>query len=128
MVVVEFSDLFYIVCDLFLTLAFTIAILQSARYSPRDRRVFNCVARVEYTSLGILAILTLLHYCLGPYYQRPSDLEMSVSKSMVYIVLTSILLAATIRLKIKSIPERDESKVRTICFGCCISAGCERNF
>lgn len=118
--------LFYIACDLLQTLLFTIAILHSARYSSRDQRVFNSVARVEYTSVGILALGGLLYSCLGPYDQDPS-VEKAVlnSISMVSLVLTSILLTASISLQIKSNPERGGSKVRTICFESCISSGCE---
>lgn len=118
--------LFYIACDLLQTLVFTIAILHSARYSPRDQRVFNSVARVEYTSVGILALGGLLYSCLGPYDQEPS-VEKAVlnSISMVSLVLTSILLTASISLQIKSNSEREGSKVRTICFERCISSGCE---
>ena len=118
--------LFYIACDLLQTIVFTIAILDSARYSPRDQRVFNSVARVEYTSVGILALGGLLYSCLGPYDQEPS-VEKAVlnSISMVSVVLTSILLTASISLQMKSNPERDGSKVRTICFERCISSGCE---
>ena len=120
--------LFYIACDLLQTLVFTIAILHSARYFPRDQTVFNSVARVEYTSIGILALGSLLYSCLGPYNQE-SSVEKAVlnSISMVSLVLTSILLTASIGLQIKSNPEREESKVRTICFERCISSGCERN-
>lgn len=122
------NHLFYIECDLLQTLVFAIAILHSARYSPRDQRVFNWVARVEYTSLGILALGSLLYSCLWPYYQEPSvENAVLISICMVSLVLTSILLTASIRLQIKSNPEREGSKVRTICFGRCISSGCERN-
>lgn len=118
--------LFYIACDLLQTLVFTIAILHSARYSPRDQRVFNSVARVEYTSVGILALGGLLYSCLGPYDQEPSVEKAVLSSiSMVSLVLTSILLTASISLQIKSNPEREGSKVRTICFERCISSGCE---
>lgn len=122
------NHLFYIACDLLQTLEFTIAILHSARYSLRDQRVFNSVARVEYTSVGILALGSLLYSCLVPFYQEPS-VEKAVlnSISMVSLVLTSILLTASISLQIKSNPEREGSKVRTICFERCISSGCERN-
>lgn len=122
------NHLFYIECDLLQTLVFTIAILHSARYSPRDQRVFDWVARVEYTSVGLLALGSLLYSCLGPYYQEPSvENAVLYSIAMVSLVLTSILLTASIRLKIKSNPEREGSKVRTICFERCISSGCERN-
>lgn len=112
-------QLSYVACDLLQTLVFTIAILRSARYSPRDQRVFYWVARVEYTSVGILALGSLLYTCLGPFYQGPSDgLAVLISISMVSVVLTTILLTASIRLQIKSNPEREESKVRPICFEC----------
>lgn len=118
--------LFYIACDLLQTLVFTIAILHSAQYSPRDQRVFDSVARVEYTSVGILALGDLLYSCLGPYDQEPSVEKAVLSSiSMVSLVLTSILLTASISLQIKSNPEREGSKVRTICFERCISSGCE---
>lgn len=119
-------NLLYLVCDLLQTLVFTIAILQSARYSPMDQGVFYWVARVEYTSLGILAIWDLL-YCLWPPYEsRLAFQAISVSMSMIHVVLTIILLAASICLRMKSNPARDEHKVRTICFERYISTSCER--
>lgn len=121
--------LFYHACDLLQTLVFTIAILQSALYSPRDQRVFYWVARVEYTSVGILAIWDLFSICLWPPYDIRLALAfkaISVSMSMIHVVLTIILLAASVRLKIKSNPARDGSKVRTIRCERCISACCER--
>lgn len=124
-------------CDLLQTLVFTIAILQSARYSPSDQRVFYWVARVEYTSVAILAIWDLLYIWLrlpyNVYFDWPlcegrSGLNaISVSISMVHVVSACILLATSIRLKIKSNPVREKSKARTICFEHCISAGCERS-
>ena len=122
------NHLFYVACDLLQTLVFTTAILHSARYSPRNQRVFNLVARVEYTSVGILALGSLLYSYLGLYYQEPL-IEKAVLNSigMVSLVLTSILLTASINLQIKSNPEREGSKVCTICFERCISSGCEKN-
>lgn len=122
------NSLFYIECDLLQTLVFTIAILHSARYSPIDQRAFNWVAQVEYTSVGFLALGSLLYSCLWPYYPETSFAKAFLYSSiMVPPVLTSILLTASIRLQIKSNPEREGSKVCTICFERCISSGCERN-
>lgn len=136
--------LFYLACDLLQTLVFTIAILQSARYSWRDQRMFYWVSRVEYTSLGILATSDLFYYIffwpyLEPYFARllpfkaiKAILVLTVSirmihvvLRMIHVVLTIILLAASIRLKMQSNPARDISKVRTISYERYISANCE---
>lgn len=107
--------LLQLACDLLQTLVFTIAMLQSARYLPRDQRVFYWIARVEYTSVGILAIWDLLYYCSRSPFKRLPVLEaIEFSMSIGHVILTSILLAASIRLIIKSNSEREESKVRTI--------------
>lgn len=86
----------------------------------------NWVARMEYISVGILALGSLLYSCLGPYYRALSvDIAVDIavlSIPMVSLVLTSILLTASIRLQINSNPEREASKVRTICFEHCISS------
>lgn len=129
--------LFYLACDLLQTLVFTIAILQSARYSSRDQRMLYWVSRVEYTSLGILAISDLFYYIffwpyLEPYFARllpfkptKTILVLPVSIRMIHVVLTIILLAASIRLKMQSNPARDISKVRTISYERYIFASCE---
>lgn len=106
--------LLQLACDLLQTLVFTIAVERSARYSPWDPRVFYWIPHVAYTSVGILATWDLLYYCSRPPFNRLPVLEaISVSMSIGHVILTSILLAASIRLKIKSNPERDESKVST---------------
>lgn len=107
-------------CDLLQIFVFAITIQQSARHSPRDQSVFNLVARLEYTFVGNLAIWHLLY----PYNCYLPDW---VLMSIVHMVSTSILLAASIRLKLRSNPEREESKVRKICFERLISVGSERN-
>lgn len=131
----------YLLCNLLQTLVFTIAILQSARYSPRDQRMFYRVSRVEYTSLGILAIWDLFYNFLWPYvgqyyarlltnYERLLAFEaillLTVSMRVIHIVLTIILLIASIDLEMQSNPARDISKVRTISYERYISASCER--
>lgn len=121
---VLFADLLRLSCDLLQIFLFTITIQQSARYSPRDQSVFYWVARLEYTFVGILAIWHLLYNCL---MLPPPYVAISVLVSMVRMVSTSILFAASILLKVRSNPEREESKVRKICFERLISVGRERN-
>lgn len=131
----------YLLCDLLQTLVFTIAILQSARYSPRDQRMFYRILRVEYTSLGILAIWDLFYNFLWPYvgqyYARlltnyeqflafEAILLLTVSTRVIHVVLTIILLAASIDLEMQSNPAREISKVRTISYERYISASYER--
>lgn len=90
--------------------------------------MFNWIARVEYTCVGILALESLLYSCLWPYYQEPSvECAVFYSKIMICPLLTSILLAASIRLQIESNPEREGVKVCFTCFERCIFSGCERN-
>lgn len=116
-------DLSLLSCELLQIFVFAITIQQSARYSPRDQSVFNLVARLEYTFVGNLAIY-LLYNCLT---LPPPYVTDWVLMNIVYMVSTSILLAASIRLKLRSNPEREESKVRKICFERLISVGSERN-